>query len=284
MFQDNLQEFLLDNTYAKSTEDSYSRMLIRAHEYLGDFESLTPRQLKEWLDSNETWGSSTRWLGYSALRAFIKWRYGDDHPSLKLSIRREESGPQRTISINQAKTLDRYLCNKSCDKGIRDLAIFSLLLDTGLRASEICRLNRDNLDLDNKLLSVKVKGGKWGYGIYSDITLLRIIDWLDRRVDIVDGSKAVFVSIKGSRPGTRLTASGLRIIIRKWGERSGVGNLSPHDFRRSFATISTILQAPARMVQIAGRWSRLKEVERYTRGLQLLDFDDYLPMKEIHPT
>jgi integrase len=284
MNREELESFFAEKAYSPHTEDSYSRAIHDAWDYLGDLSELSPPKFREWLDSHEAWGNSMRWLAYSAVRSFLKWRYGETHPALNLSIRRTESGPQRTLSIEEAKRIYKYLKNKTCDKGIRDLAIYSLLMDTGLRSSEICRLNRDNLDLDNRLLHVQVKGGEWGHALFSDVTTLRIIDWLQVRTDHVDGTKAVFVGIKGSRPGTRITPSGLRVIVRKWGKRSGVGPLSPHDFRRSFATISTILQAPPRMVQIAGRWSRLKEVERYTRGLQLLEFDDYLPMREISKT
>ena len=276
----DLQLFFVSRNYARSTEDIYSRMIMDALDTLGDLESVTPLKFRKWLDREE-WGSSTRWLAYSAVREYIKWKWGKDHPALELSINRKDPGPQRTLSIQQAKMLDKYLNSRSGNKGVRDLAIYSVLMDTGLRSSELCSLDRDKIDLDNRTLTVQVKGGDWGAAIFSEITALRIIDWLQVRIDHANGSKAVFVGIKGSKPGTRITPSGLRVIVRRWGERAEIGPLSPHDFRRSFATISTILHAPPRMVQMAGRWSRIKEVERYTRGLQLTEFEDYLPMKEI---
>jgi len=273
--------FFVENKYSTSTEDIYSRMINAALDDLGTLEDLSPTQFKTWLYDHDTWGNSTTWLAYCAVRSFLKWKYGKGHSALELSIKREDAGPQRTLSVSQAQTVYSYLEDLTSTIGVRDLSIFSLLLDTGLRSSEICRLNRDNLNLETRTLTVKVKGGSWGSAIYSEVTTNYLIEWLHRRINHAKGTNALFVGIKGSKPGTRITNSGLRVIVRRWGKRSGVGPLSPHDFRRTFATISTILQAPTRLVQMAGRWSRLEEVERYTRGLQLLEFDKYLPMREV---
>jgi len=281
MSYNTVENFLNESKYSINTEDIYSRIITKALDDLGSLSELSPTQFKEWLYSHDSWGSSTTWLAYCAIRAFLKWAHGNDHPALDLSIKREDAGPQRTLSINQAKTVYSYLDNLTSDIGTRDLAIFSLLLDTGLRSSEICRLDRDNLSLDTRTLKVKIKGGDWGSAIYSEITTEHLIDWLHKRVDHACETRAVFVGVKGIKPGTRITNSGLRVIVRRWGKRSGIGPLSPHDFRRTFATISTILQAPTRLVQMAGRWSRLEEVERYTRGLQLIEFDQYLPMRKV---
>lgn len=281
MSYETVELFFVENNYSNNTEDIYSRMITDAIDDLGDLSTLSPTQFRSWLYNHDTWGESTTWLSYCAVRAFLKWRYGKDHPALNLSIKREDAGPQRTLSIDQAKTVYIHLKNLHSDIGTRDLAIFSLLLDTGLRSSEICRLDRGNLNLDTRTLTVKVKGGDWGSAIYSEVTTRHLIEWLHKRHEHVGSTSAVFVGIKGTKPGTRITNSGLRVIVRRWGKRSGIGPLSPHDFRRTFATISTILQAPTRLVQMAGRWSRLEEVERYTRGLQLLEFDQYLPMRKV---
>lgn len=156
-----------------------------------------------------------------------------------------------------------------------------MALDTGLRASELCRIDIDRIDFKQRIVTVIVKGGDWEEAIFSPVTAQNLLEWFKVRSDHAQNVEAAFIGIKGKKPGTRNTPGGLRSIVRKWGERSGIGKLSPHDLRRSFATLSTINQAPTRLVQMAGRWKDIKEVERYTRGLQLQEFDKYLPIRKI---
>ena len=82
------------------------------------------------------------------------------------------------------------------------------------------------------------------------------------------------------REWTGLKPGGLQKIVEGWGLRLGV-RLSPHDLRRSFATLATIFGAPSRVVQAAGRWSDIQMVERYTRGLQLGAISPYFPVANL---
>jgi integrase len=75
-----------------------------------------------------------------------------------------------------------------------------------------------------------------------------------------------------------LTTGGLRPVMRGWAKSAGIGRLSPHDLRRTFATVAIRLGAPSRIVQVAGRWSRLEMVERYTRTIEAADMDPWFPV------
>jgi len=80
------------------------------------------------------------------------------------------------------------------------------------------------------------------------------------------GCPAVFVNVEKGKGPKPLTPCGLRCIFRDMAARSGfVGGFSPHDLRRTFATLSTERGAPSRLVQLGGRWSNIGMVERYTR-------------------
>ena len=283
---ENIELFLAENAYSEATRRSYRYALKRfireceIFEFLESFQALEPVSFRKWLFSHD-WNSNSRWLYYSAVRAYIKWKFDDDHPALRLRIKRNASAPQRTLTLKQAEEIYQYLEKIETPKGIRDLAIYSLALDTGLRASEICNIDISRIDFEHRMVTVKVKGGDWGLAIFSPITAQNLRKWLEVRSDYVKDAEALFVGIKGVKPGSRMTSDGLRGIVRKWGKKTGVGKLSPHDFRRTFAIISTLNQAPTRLVQMAGRWKNIKEVQRYTRGLRLKEFDRYLPMREV---
>jgi integrase/recombinase XerD len=129
---------------------------------------------------------------------------------------------------------------KACDREdsehlqLRDRAILAVLLDCGLRATELCTLTLSNVILDAKDSYVRVygKGGKWGevgLGDQSRKVLRKYI-----RLFRGDEKNAlVFVG----RSGDPLTANGLRQIIKRlgdWAKIEGV-RCSPHTFRHTFS-------------------------------------------------
>jgi len=71
----------------------------------------------------------------------------------------------------------------------------------------------------------------------------------------------------------------LRVIVRRWGEKLGF-RLSPHDLRRSFATLST---KPARLRARSGRrsLSSIVMVELYTQSIEPSDFDEFFPVHRL---
>jgi integrase/recombinase XerD len=237
---------------------------------------VTGQDFSIWLNS-QNWGSSTRWIAYIAIRLYLKWRYGVSHPALSLKIRRLPSPPQRSLTLIQVKSLLSSF-NSSSAKGSRDLSMCSLFLDSGLRCSEMCSLDIRYLSLNDHSLKVFIKGGSWQSAIYSPYTASLISTWLAHRSKIaLLEVKNVFISIGGNTSGCKLTRSGLQRIVKYWGNSLGI-QLSPHDFRRTFATLATQAGAPSRTLQVAGRWSDLSMVERYTKSINLTDFEHYFPM------
>ena len=115
------------------------------------------------------WESSTRYHCWNAAKSFLRWRYGEKHPALILRIKRDDPGPQRTLTADEVRKLVSSI-DTTTRAGKRDLPLVLLMLDSGLRASEICSLELKNLDLDNKRLNVRGKGGKWREAVFSDLT------------------------------------------------------------------------------------------------------------------
>ena len=95
------------------------------------------------------------------LRAFAGWlaeaEYVDAHP---LGTFRPGRLPTREVEPIAADDQQRLLdaCDPRSPLGLGDLAILSVLLDTGLRSSELCRLRVADLDLASG--EVRVRGGK----------------------------------------------------------------------------------------------------------------------------
>lgn len=276
----DIDEFLSQKIISEATRETYVSILTRFGRWLDrsklSFESLKTadvlRFVKEW-----GLGTSAGYQAVCAIRGYAAWKYGQNHPATKARVKRLESPPQRTLTAVQVEHLLK-INSTSSNRAIRDFAVISLLVDSGLRESELCRLRLDQVDLEAKTLSVLGKGGKWGNAMYTERTVHAIQTWLDVRSRFVkEGVKTLFCSVGGNLRGQPLTPSGMRVIFRYISKRAGF-TVSPHDLRRSFATLATERGAPTELVRRAGRWSSVEMVRIYTRQANVQAMRKYLPL------
>ncbi len=274
-----LDDFLLSGGWSLETLDRFRRSISQFLATYPDPSNCSAEQFSTWLTSRD-WSSSTIWVAYTAIRLYLRWLYGNSHPALLFKYVRQDCGPQRALNLDQVKKL-LYSFDSGSNKGIRDLAICSLFLDSGLRCSEMCNLELRYLHLDQFSLDVLVKGGHWRSAIFSQNTALNIDRWLSIRKSIaLPETKTVFTSLGGNTSGSKFTRSGLQRTIKYWGDAISIP-LSPHDLRRTFATLATRAGAPSSVLQVAGRWSNIQMVQRYTRSITLEDFKSYFPLDYI---
>lgn len=246
-----------------------------------EWDQVTAALVEDYWDSQTHWASSTRWSAVCAIRRFVRWKYGDNHPIVALKFDREASPPQRTLNHKQADQL-LALFDTSRPKGIRDLAIVALALDTGLRADELVSVKLDYLDMDEGALFVPVKGGEWEPAAFFEYTQSCLVRWLGvRETAANEGVDTLFVSIGGLTAGDPLTRDGLRAVFRAFSIHSELGLISPHDLRRTFATLASEAGAPDRAVMVAGRWKSEKMVILYTRALRAKALHRYSPMNNL---
>lgn len=266
--------------WADTTRRSYRWYLADLAKWLEGREA-DNRLLVRWLDARIGWSTSTQYTAVVACRAFFRWSCGREaSPAEKLILPRRVRKPQRTLDELRLMRILGAL-DTSTAKGVRDTAIVLLLLDTGLRAAEVCRLRMEHVDMAERRFSVRVKGGKWAEGVFAPYTASSLVEWLMVRKDIAKvDTPEVFVGIGGKTPGRKLTAYGLKAIFRTLGQKVGF-HFSPHDFRRTFATLSLKGGAPSRLVQVAGRWSSLEQVERYSAAITADDFEPYSPVHRV---
>jgi site-specific recombinase XerD len=218
----------------------------------------------------------------NALKSFYIYAVGKSKSPVKtLVARKVKRRRQRTLNREQAFAV-MSAPDTSTATGKRDLALICLGLSSGLRAAELCRLRLADLDLSSGCLKVQIKGGDDGDGIFGSQTASAIASWLSIRSEYAPPDvTTLFVSVGGIKKGQPLTTSGLRCIFRSIGRRAGLEHFSPHDLRRSFATLSHRFGAPSRIVQVAGRWHDLAQVEGYTMALEAKDFEPYDPVNRL---
>lgn len=225
-------------------------------------------------------GDATLRRTVNAFKAFYRFVYKGDRtsPAGKLPVPKVKKKKQRSLNWAQIDEL-MLACDTSTVLGRRDLALICLLLDTGLREAEVCRLTLADVDMEASRLTVQIKGGGDGDGIIGPDTRQFLSAWLAIRSQYAQsGVKNFFVSVGGEKPGSAITKSGLRVIFRRLAQRAGFERLSPHDLRRTFCTSLLLLGASTRATQLLGRWENMDMVIRYSPALEAKDFEQYSPV------
>lgn len=269
MNNDDLANFLSSHPYSDSTRRTYRDVLSRICAHSPDLAQMSAPELLTRLKQSG-WGNARQCLALAAVQKFLEWKYGQSHPALTAKIKRIQGKQQRSLTPEIAlKLLASF--NPYAPKGARDLAICSLALDTGLRESELCRLQLADTDLEHRVLQVIIKGGQWSAAIFGANTAAHIERWLHYR-KIADGKNNLFTHIKTGKP---LTPEGLYTIVREWGWTIGI-QLSPHDLRRSMAVMALLNGASDRTIMEMGRWKNPAMIVRYTRSLRLEQLRGYL--------
>lgn len=171
------------------------------------------------------------------LRTFFRWvvAEGGLTASPMESIASPIARPDQIQPFTGGQAQALLVAAKRSNHPKRDEAILTLLLDTGLRASELCGLRLSDLDLQNKRLTALGKGNKHR-SVPFGRTSARIL-WAYLREDPREANDPVFLSDRGTRAGEPLTRSGLQQLMERLGRKAGIQatRCSPHTFRHTFA-------------------------------------------------
>jgi integrase len=117
----------------------------------------------------------------------------------------------------------------------RDLAIVGLMLLQGLRSAEVLALNEDDVLLSEGQLRVRGKGNKRRLLPLAP-EILQLLDHYRLLERPKVESTALFISLKGTARGTRMTLPGLRSLFRHHRKGTGIQLANPHRFRHTFAS------------------------------------------------
>ena len=139
----------------------------------------------------------------------------------------------------------------------RDLAVLELLYAAGLRVSELCGLDRGDIDLRGRTVTVLGKGGKQRRVPVHDAAVDALRAWFDGGRDQMDGPpEAAFVNRRGTRLGPR--------DVRRILDRRAVSPTHPHALRHTYATHLLDGGADLRVVQELLGHSSLATTQVYT--------------------
>lgn len=145
-------------------------------------------------------------------------------------VRQDQIQP---FTAEEVKGLIAAARRSACPR--RDVAILLFLLDTGVRASELCALRVRDLDLSQTKCVVLGKGNKKRMVCFSPMTARAVTRYL-LEVPHNDDSP-VFVAARGTQAREGLTRAGLGSLLGRLGKAAHIGGTrcSPHTLRHTFA-------------------------------------------------
>jgi site-specific recombinase XerD len=243
-----LHEFLLDGRARQFTAPTLDHYRSRLGSFVqwaaaqddapATVADVTPRLLRSYLVSlqERNLASNTQHTHARAVRAFLNFckREGwlKQSPFDAVKMPRADKVEKLAFSDEDVRRLLR-----ACDTA-RERALLLVLMDTGIRATELCNLDVADVDLDTQAVTVRLGKGRKDRTTYLGARAARAVSrYLAERTDATP-STPLFVSESNRNVDGRLTRSGLRRILDTIGKRAGVADVHPHRFRRTFATWS----------------------------------------------
>lgn len=190
-----------------------------------------------------------------ALRSFLRFLIKNDYKTLepsKIDLPKTES---RSLKFLEREQIDRLVTSINTEKeeGIRDRAMLELLFSTGLRVSELVKLNRDSINLERREFGIIGKGGRARVVFVSD----RAAEWIARYLAIrKDKFKPLFIRYSGkvieeeNGEKMRLTVRSVERAVKKYVRIARLPvDATVHTLRHSFATDLLTNGADIRSVQ-----------------------------------
>jgi len=226
-------------------------------------DELSRPAIREWLAQlagiNEPSTVRTRYRG---LFRFCGWLVEegelDENPMKTLSPPEASAKPVPVLSDEELTALMKACAGKDFNDR-RDEAMIRMLLDCGIRVSEMCGLSVDDLDLDQGMALVRGKGNKIR-PIYFGARTIRALDRYLRlrgrhRWAHLD---ALFLTQRGA-----LSPDGARERMNVRGQQAGIADLHPHRFRHTWAHDFLINGGQERDLKRLAGWSSDVMLERY---------------------
>ena len=176
------------------------------------------------------------------LSSFFSWLEDEDY-IIKSPIR-------RIHKIKTTKVVRETYTDETLEKlrdgciEIRDLAMIDFLTSTGVRVCELVKLNKEDINFEDRSCIVFGKGSKEREVYFDARTKLHLEKYLSERND---DNPALFVSLLS--PYERLEISGVEIRLRKLGNDLELQRVHPHKFRRTMATKAIDKGMPIEQVQ-----------------------------------
>ncbi|MFC1945126.1 tyrosine-type recombinase/integrase [Chloroflexota bacterium] len=232
-YKDRLSKFINDVEYLKA-----KRIDIERH-----LNTIPPNQN----------GLATRHASYRTIKTFYRWlnsEYGLHNPV--------EGMPSPILGKPILPSLEKSQVDLLIDQvsHVRDKAIISLFVESGLRLSELSSIKLADINWNLRIIRIIGKGRKEAYAPFGGLSEGYLKEWLTQ------------YSPNGNIWG--INVWGISIMLKRLKDKTGLP-CNPHTFRRTFACLLRKQGLDTMTIKDLGRWESLEMVQRYTRSITFQD-------------
>lgn len=186
---------------------------------------------------------------------------------------RDEQPTGRRLATKEVRAL-RQAIDTTTIKGKRDLAILDAMLFAALRRDEVCKLRPTNIVLDNgrRWILLRGKGHKTRKVKVHDALYASLIAWMETiNLNWCDDSPLFTGFAKGDKLGKhQIDGNAIAHLVEEYANRAQIGDLNPHDLRRTAARNAYDNHAGLIQVQLMLGHADPKTTAHYIGA----DFDD----------
>ena len=291
-FEKTFRPFI-EKSISEETRRAYGRVVkefFRFHKFVEPSE-IKPIDVIRWRDSliEKKKSAATVTFKLSVIRSLFEYLkaggFVQSNPALTKLVtppKLSEDLRGRALTI---KEVNYILSGPDREKpeGARDYAILLTLLRTSLRVAEVCNLKTSSIKWSHGrwTLKFKVKGGRERTIPLPKEVKQAIDDYLksdrERRkiLKTAEGNEAWlfqpttnYRTLQFDKP---LSTTMVWYIVRRWGEFTGIGKVSPHDLRRTAITRALDKGLTYRQVQMMSGHKDPKTVMRYDHHRENLE-------------
>ena len=264
-----LKSILDQKNYSKKTIENYNRDLNKFFKFLNDYKikdikKITKETVRLYFLKQKNNNISNRTLGryYSSLNSFFL--YSIEHEYIGVNPLKFIDYPKYTKKIPEYiydYQLEKLLNEKTSENveiELRNKLIIHLLLDTGVRVSELVNIKVHDIDVEERIIKVFGKGSKERFVFFTSKTKELLINYFIKRKE-----KAITDNLLINYKGEKLTERSVQKIIKLVGEKIGL-DIHPHLLRHTFATDLLNKGADIRMIQELLGHENLDTTQIYT--------------------
>jgi integrase/recombinase XerD len=281
--EENLLAFY-ERSNSAETRRAYRRVVREFFKYFKwrHPRAITSKQIAEWRDglSTKKQKPGTVILKLSVIRSMYEYLKEEGFVSTNPAIARKVPPPEPSEVMRgqclPAEKVQRLLAgpDRSRPEGARDYALMLLMLQTSLRVSEACNLRVSAISRSHGrwLLKFKVKGGRERKMPLAKEVKEAIDHYLkldrDRRRNLHSDGPNAFIfqplvnyrTLEFDKP---ISPTQAWKIVRRWADYTGIGQVSPHDLRRTAITRALDQGLSYRQVRMMSGHRSLEMVIRY---------------------